>query len=185
MAGGPLVRAFFLDASQRISNRYCRGHRSDNIGAKAVIVSTALRNINGCLVFLAGNTEGPAGNVVSTLILTILKSRLAFGVLCTDSPLIRAFRFDTVKRSSDSYCRWHLRGCLIQAAVLLGALGDIDSSLRSLASKTESPAGSASSTFLLAGLKCRKALGVLLALGVLVGAFFLDASNRVSDSYCR
>jgi len=71
-----------------------------------------------------------------------------------------------------------------QAVVGSSALGYVDSRLVLLSSEAKFPAGLLGSALLLAVLKGRDALGVLLAGGPLVGTLLFDALLRVFNGNC-
>ena len=125
----------------------------------------------------------PTGLSSSTLLFAFLKGGNALGILLTSSPLVGAFFFNTLLRISNhqSSRSFWFRFRLRKASICSCALGDGCSRAISSFTETKLPTSLSSSALLLAFLKGGNALGVLLACGPLIGAFFLNTLLRISN----
>ena len=74
--------------------------------------------------------------------------------------------------------------CGTNTSISGGALGCVNSGLTSLSRETELPTGFAASALFLAILKSGEALGVLLALSILIRALLLDAVGGILNIFC-
>ncbi|MCB0368475.1 MAG: hypothetical protein KDD45_03300 [Bdellovibrionales bacterium] len=111
----------------------------------------------------------PTLNIIVTLMITSNQNSQARSIVFTGSPLRGTFLLDAILRI------FHLNRDNFANAVFFGsALGD-SSSDRVSASEAEFPARLFGAAFVLALLNGGEALRVLLACGVLIGAFLLDA----------
>jgi hypothetical protein len=89
----PLTGTFLLNALLGVGQGNSSGHlfRDD---AEAVIFLGAFGNVNGSLVSLGAEAEGPAGGSSSAFLVAVLNRGHAFGVLLASSPLVGAFLLD-------------------------------------------------------------------------------------------
>jgi hypothetical protein len=115
--------------------------------SKTFVCLCAFSNIDSGLTALSRKTQSPARLFSSTLLLTILKSGDAFGVLLASSPLVGAFLFNALLRICQNNSSGNFSFYAIKAMVVLNAFIEIRSCCITLFGKASSPACSVISTF--------------------------------------
>ena len=135
LASSVLVGTLLFDARERIGDgdhdrsgdNWCLNRLS-----KAVVLLATLGHLSRSWIFFRCNAELPTSNIVYTLVLTVLKSWIAFRVFQAGCPLSGTLLLDTLQRISYGDRSGGLGCWLIEAIVLRSALGDINCGLGSL-----------------------------------------------------